>query len=619
MGISQLLAQLGTILVVGRLFAVVLRRFGQPSVIAEIVAGIALGPSVLGAVSPALMARLFPAESMPALSAVAQLGLVLFMFLVGLEFDPRLLQGQARASIAISNAGIAVPFVCGALLAVPLAERFAPEGVTTLSLALFLGTAMSVTAFPVLARILTERRLLKTRVGAIALASAAVNDVVAWCLLALVVGVVGSRGIGAALGTTGLTLAYCAALWFIVRPALAKLGPREGHHVNTDVIAAIFVLITASALATEAIGVHAIFGAFLIGAAMPRGGGLVTLVTEKMEDLVTVLLLPLFFAYSGLRTQIGLVSGTEAWLACLAIVAVATLGKFGGTLLAARWVGIGGRDAAALGVLMNTRGLMELVVLNVGLDLGVIDQRLFAMMVVMALVTTWVTSPILARLYPPERTWEENRPEDTLRRPPVEAGLLCLSDPGVAQTLVALAARWQRGGGGKLLALHLLPTERPSDYLRPAEAGDEALLAVAAAATAEGVTVAPMSFASASPAEDIRRVASSRGAALIFIGAHRPPVGSSLLGGVAGEIVRAAETDVAVVVDRLDHPPATVGAAPGLGAGPARTLLDQLVRGGLRESAPGEQPDLWVAPYGEDLDLEALPGSVVVFHGFQKA
>lgn len=614
--IALLLAQLAAILVVGRALAWVLRRLGQPGVIAEIVAGIALGPSLLGWLAPGGMATLFPPPSLPALSIVAQLGLVFFMFLVGLEFDPKLLQGQARVSVVISTAGIAVPFVLGALLAVPLSAGFAPEGVSTLSLALFLGTAMSVTAFPVLARILTERRLLRTRVGAIALASAAVNDVVAWCLLALVVGVVGSRGVGAALGTTALTLGYCAVIWFVVRPVLARLGPREGAQVNTDVIAAVFVLIAASALVTEVIGVHAIFGAFLLGAAMPRGGGLVSVLVEKVEDLVTVVLLPLFFAYSGLRTEIGLVSGTGDWIACGAIVAVATLGKFGGTALAARFVGLPRRDATALGVLMNTRGLMELVVLNVGLDMGVIDQRLFAMMVVMALVTTWITSPILARLYPPERTWAEARPEDTLRRPAADAVLICLSDPGAAATLVRLAAGLQRGGAAKrVLALHLRPTERPSDYLRGSQPEDGPLAAVAAAAESEALHVVPLAFPSATPAEDIRRVAASRGASIVLIGAHRPTVGTSVLGGLAGEIARAVEADVAIVVDRLTRAPRTVAAAADV-LDPASTrVLDALVVSGLQKVArDAEDIDLWVAPWDAPVELSSLPGSIVVVH-----
>ena len=382
MHIVQLLVQMGTIVLVGRVLALGFRRMGQPAVIAEIVAGIALGPSLFGAVAPEGMKALFPAESMQVLSMIAQLGLVLFMFLVGLELDTRLLRGQGRTSVAISASGIVLPFVLGSALAVPLHAGLAPEGVPLLSFALFLGVAMSVTAFPVLARILTERRLIRTRIGAVALAAAAVDDVTAWCLLAGVVAVASASGAVPVAKTIALAVVYVVGMFKVVRPMLARIGPRAGASLSADLVAGVFLLLLGSAALTEWIGIHALFGAFCFGVVVPRRNALASVLVEKLEDLVTLLLLPTFFAYSGLRTQIGLLDGTSAWATCAVIVLVATVGKFGGTALAARLSGLDARSASAVGILMNTRGLMELVVLNIGLDLGVISPQLFAMMVV---------------------------------------------------------------------------------------------------------------------------------------------------------------------------------------------------------------------------------------------
>lgn len=607
MHLLQLLLQIGSILLVGRVLARGLRRLGQPAVIAEIVAGIALGPSVLGAAWPEGMGLLFPADSLPHLGTVAQLGLVFFMFLVGLEFDPRLLQGQVRASVRISNAGILVPLASGAALGVPLHPLLAPEGVGLGAFSLFLGTAMSVTAFPVLARILTERRLMRTPVGSLALASAAVDDVSAWCLLALVVGVVTSGDVVGAGVTTLMALAYSAAVWFLVRPILARLGPRGGGGVSTDVVAVIFLLVFASAATTEWIGVHALFGSFLIGAAMPREGGLGPALAEKMEDFVTVALLPLFFAYSGLRTRIGLLDDPSDWALCALIVAVACAGKFGGTAIVARLSGLGWRDSSAVGVLMNTRGLMELVMLNVGLDLGVISERLFAMMVIMALVTTWITSPLLAWLYP-ERG---ERPAAPTPAPPLaQPGvLLCVSDPAVARSLVHLARAWVGAGPGRVWALHLKSTDRPRDYLRDGAATpDEPLQAVERAARGVGLLYEPVSFPSADPGADILNVAAANGHPLVVLGVHRSTLGRDTLGGVAGRVLDGAEGDVAVLLDRGLEPMKTYALRAGGEAAGAERLAARLEASGVRRVERAEEADLVVAAWAPDAELPTDDG-----------
>lgn len=390
------------VLVIGtsRLLALVLRRLGQPLVIAEVLAGIALGPSLLGALSPAAFTLFFPPASLPTLGLVSQLGLVFFMFLIGLELEPALLRGLGKSALAISNTSIAFPFLLGAGAALWLAPTLSAPGVPLLSFVLFLGVAMSITAFPVLARILSERNLVHTPVGALAITCAAIDDVTAWCLLALISAVVRSTGWAGVGLTTLFTGLYCAAMWLVARPLLARLVRErtDRRGISQRMVAFCVVLLLLSALATEAIGIHALFGAFFLGVIMPREGGLAHGLRERLEDLVVVLLLPLFFAYSGIRTQVGLLDTPLAWGLCGLLTTIAVLGKFGGATTAARLTGQTWRDSISIGVLMNTRGLMELVVLNIGLDLGVISPTVFTMMVLMALMTTVMTSPLVALL-----------------------------------------------------------------------------------------------------------------------------------------------------------------------------------------------------------------------------
>jgi Kef-type K+ transport system membrane component KefB len=297
--------------------------------------------------------------------------------------------------VAISHTSIVVPFVLGAGLALWLFTGYGSPGVSFTSFALFMGVALGITAFPVLARILTDRGLEKTELGVLALGCAAADDATAWCLLAFVVGVTQAQ-VTAPLVTCLLALAYLAVMFFAAGPLARKyLGGLSQERLTTGVVAWVLVALLASSLATEFIGVHAIFGAFVLGAVIPHDSAVARLFTHKLEDIVSILLLPVFFAYTGMRTQIALVSGPADWLVCLAIVAVATAGKVGGTFAAARLSGLTARDSAALGVLMNTRGLMGLIVLDVGLEMGVIAPTLFAMMVLMALATTMMTGPLL--------------------------------------------------------------------------------------------------------------------------------------------------------------------------------------------------------------------------------
>ncbi|MEY4509082.1 MAG: hypothetical protein RLZZ450_1204 [Pseudomonadota bacterium] len=376
----------------GALFA----RLSQPAVVGEVIAGIALGPSVLGALAPSASLYLLPPDVAPYLGILAQVGVILFMFLVGLELDTSLLRDKPHAALAISHASIIAPFVLGALTALWLYPRLSSNDVPFDLFAMFMGVAMSITAFPVLARILIDRGMNKSRLGVLAISCAAVDDVTAWCLLAVVAGMAEARAKGAML-TIALTLLYVALMFGVVRPLVSRYVRRleTQPEFSRTAITLVFVALLLSALITEAIGIHAIFGAFLLGAVIPHNGKLAESLTVKLEDLVVIVFLPAFFAFTGMRTQIGLVSGLSHWAMCGAIVLVACLGKFGGTFVAARLSGLPNRDSASLGALMNTRGLMELVVLNLGLDLGVISPTLFAMMVLMAIVTTCMTSPLL--------------------------------------------------------------------------------------------------------------------------------------------------------------------------------------------------------------------------------
>lgn len=378
-----------------RIVCMALGRLRQPAVIGEILAGILLGPTLFGWLAPALSAAVFTPAVLPSLALAAQLGVILYMVVVGLELEPATLQDASRHGVWVSMAGIALPFALGIGLAWVLDRRFVPVDVDFLPFALFIGTAMSVTAFPVLARILADRGELRSDLGRFALACAAIGDVAAWCLLALAVGLAQARS-DAALGIIGWTLAFAALSWCLVRPALrhlaAKLSPTQP--VPLWALGLALVGIGLSALATDWIGVHALFGAFWFGM-MLAGTRLGEALRTRLSGFVALALLPVFFALTGLRTEFGLVAGASDWGWVLLILVLAMTGKIVGTGLAARWRCRPWPEAWRLGVLMNTRGLMELVVLGVGLDLGLLSPTLFAMFVLMALVTTFSAAPLL--------------------------------------------------------------------------------------------------------------------------------------------------------------------------------------------------------------------------------
>ena len=396
--LARLLVQLLLILAAVRVFGAIARVLKQPTVIGEIVAGIALGPSLFAMWLPEVSAQIFPAHSLGLLQLLAQIGVIFFMFVVGLELDWTSVRKQARAAVAVSHVSIVLPFLLGVLAAFALYREHAPVGVSFQAFALFMGIAMSITAFPVLARILEERSLTKTPIGATALTCAAVDDVTAWTLLAFVVAVVTAGGAFSILvATLVFALLFLAVMSGIVRPVLVKvLAPRIGRdRYSKERIALVLGVVCAASLATEVIGLHALFGAFVAGAILPADEDFRRGLRDRLETFSAVFLLPLFFAFTGLRTQIGLLDDAGAWLTCLGIIVLATAGKFAGSALTARVMGIDWNSAFILGALMNTRGLMELIALNVGYDLGVISSEMFTSLVLMALVTTSLTGPMV--------------------------------------------------------------------------------------------------------------------------------------------------------------------------------------------------------------------------------
>lgn len=395
--LAVLLAQIVTIVMVAKLFGWICTKIGQPTVIGEMLAGIVLGPSLVGMYFPEFSAIFFPEESLGNLKFLSQIGLILFMFIVGMELDLKVLKNKAHDAVVISHASIIIPFALGLGLSYYIYETFAPDGVQFLSFGLFMGIAMSITAFPVLARIVQERNINKTKLGTIVITCAAADDITAWCILAAVIAIVKAGSVISSFYTIFLALAYVFLMIKLVRPFLKRVGDLHASKDNMSkpVVAIFFLTLIISAYATEVIGIHALFGAFMTGAIMPDNVKFRNLFIEKTEDVALVLLLPLFFVFTGLRTQIGLLDDAYSWKVAGLIIVVAVVGKFFGSALAAKFVGQNWKESLSIGALMNTRGLMELVVLNIGYDLGVLSPKVFSMMVIMALVTTFMTGPAL--------------------------------------------------------------------------------------------------------------------------------------------------------------------------------------------------------------------------------
>ncbi|HXM89258.1 MAG TPA: cation:proton antiporter, partial [Candidatus Acidoferrum sp.] len=622
----HVLLALVVVIATARAMGWVFRSAKQPPVVGEILAGIVLGPSLLGRLAPGAEGYLFPSTVGPFLNIIAQVGVILYMFLVGLELDPSLLRKRGHTTVAISHASIVTPFLLGATIALYLYPKLSTHDVPFTCFSLFLGVSMSVTAFPVLARILTDRGIHKTRMGAIALTCAAVDDVTAWCMLAFVVSVARAEASGA-LATIAMALAFIVLMAVVVRPTMVRLSLLYGNRgrLTQGVMAAIFIALLISASATELIGIHAVFGAFALGAVIPHDTGMARELTDRLEDIVIVLLLPAFFAYTGLRTQIGLVNGPEQWMMCALIVAVASIGKFGGTVVAARITGLDWRDSSALGVLMNTRGLMELIVLNIGLEMNVISPTLFAMLVIMALVTTFATTPILHLItrrqvpeieplpdlgtFSPEPAVapqaHPNRAPHTAPRPaqpparPILVGtehsaiLVPISNPEGVGVLIelALAATPHDAPPPRVLALVKTPSGGVRSGLREADQRvpprSPALSAALDLAVERGGIISPQAVWTTNPAADILAFANQPQIGWLLLGSHRAVFRSDFLGGVVREILdkaRALPVNVAVVIHGGGRPLDRVFAVVDRGTH-GRAALDLALRVALRKKS----------------------------------
>lgn len=465
--LAILLAQIVTIIIAARIMGWICIKIKQPVVIGEMLAGIILGPSLLGLYFPEFSHTLFPVESLSNLQFLSQIGLILFMFIIGMELDLNVLRNKAHDAVVISHASIVIPFTLGISLAYFLYLFAPPNDVEFLSYSLFIGISMSITAFPVLARIVQERGLQKSKLGAMVITCAAADDITAWCILAVVIAIVKAGDFASALYTIALAIAYVFIMIKIVRPFLMRVGEVKGSKeaLSKPVVAIFFIVLLLSAYATEVIGIHALFGAFMAGAIMPEGSRFRTAFIEKIEDVSTLLLLPLFFVYTGLRTQIGLLNDPQLWMITVGIILVAVIGKFAGSTLAARFVGQSWKDSLSIGALMNTRGLMELIVLNIGYDLGVLSAELFSMMVVMALVTTFMTGPsldLINFLYRPRKSsWKE----DIQNKSKFKILLsFAKSNTGISLLHLANALTLKSKNNAEITALHIEPANELHHY-----------------------------------------------------------------------------------------------------------------------------------------------------------
>lgn len=464
--LALLLAQIVTIILVARLFGWICMKIKQPSVIGEMIAGIVLGPSLVGMYFPEFSAFLFPKESLGNLQFLSQIGLILFMYIVGMELDLSVLRKKAHDAVVISHASIIIPFALGIGLSYFIYKEFAPEGIQFTSFALFIAIAMSITAFPVLARIVQERNLQKTKLGTVVITCAAADDITAWCILAAVIAIVKAGSFESSLYVILMAIAYVFFMIKIVRPFLKRIGDLQAGKstINKPMVAIFFLTLILSAYATEVIGIHALFGAFMAGAIMPENAKFRTLFIDKVEDVALVLLLPLFFVFTGLRTQIGLLNDSHLWITAGFIILTAVVGKFAGSALTAKFLGINWKESLTIGALMNTRGLMELIVLNIGYDLGVLSPQIFAMMVIMALFTTFMTGPALDFInfiFKSKKDEDESPENDAKYRV-----LLSFDHPESGSTLLKLAHDFtnKMNGNKSITAMNIAPVNEMHAY-----------------------------------------------------------------------------------------------------------------------------------------------------------
>ena len=532
--LAILLAQIATIIIVARFFGYIFKKVGQPSVVGEIIAGIVLGPSLLGRYFPEFSATLFPTQSLGNLQFLSQMGLILFMFVIGMELDLKVLRNRAHDAIVVSHASIIVPFSLGIGLAYFIYQSFAPEGVEFSSFGLFMGIAMSITAFPVLARIVQERGIQKTKLGTIVITCAAADDITAWCILAAVIAIVKAGSFISSLYVIALAAGYVLVMIKVVKPFLKRIGDLHTSHENLSkpIVAIFFLTLILSSYATEIIGIHALFGAFMTGAIIPENVKFRNIFIEKVEDVSVVLLLPLFFVFTGLRTQIGLLDDPYSWTIAGVIILVAVAGKFFGSAISAKIVGQSWKDSLSIGALMNTRGLMELVVLNIGYDLGVLTPEIFAMMVIMALVTTMMTGPALDFInYSFKRKALSTSP-DIIESTKYKV-LISFGNPQTGRSLLRIANSLTKNGNAALTAMHLTPTNELHRFNFD-EYERESFDPVLQESRSIGQKVTTLFKASTDIESDITEIANKGDFDLLLMGVGQSIFQGSLLGKILG-------------------------------------------------------------------------------------
>lgn len=535
--LAILLLQIITIIIAARILGYLCKKIRQPAVVGEIIAGILLGPSFVGLYFPHFSALLFPATSLGNLQFLSQIGLVLFMFIVGMELDLKVLRSRAHDAVVVSHASIILPFTLGVGLAYFIYQRFAPPHVPFLSFALFIGISMSITAFPVLARIVQERELTKTRLGSLVITCAAADDITAWCILAAVIAIVKAGSFTSSVYTILLAVGYVFLMLKVLRPFLKKLGDiySSRENLGKPVVAIFLLMLILSSYFTQVIGIHALFGAFMAGVIMPSNRNFRSIFIEKIEDISLVLLLPLFFVYTGLRTQISLLNDPALWIVCGLVILVAVGGKFLGSALAAKFVGQSWRDSLMTGALMNTRGLVELVALNIGYDLGVLTPQIFAMLVIMALATTFMTGPAMDLI-----NWVGSRgkprgvPEDIEERRKYRI-LIAFGNPEGGRSLLQLAYSFIRKSPfhASISALHASPVSEINQYNRE-EYERQSFLPLRTEAKEIGLEVKSLFKPSVDIDKSVADTANDGGYDFMLIGAGQSIYTGSVLGKILG-------------------------------------------------------------------------------------
>jgi Kef-type K+ transport system membrane component KefB len=545
--LAILLLQIITIIIVARSFGWIFRKIGQPSVIGEIIAGIFLGPSVVGMYFPHYSAILFPTESLGNLQFLSQIGLILFMFVIGMELDLKVLKNKANDAVVISHASIVIPFALGMGLSYFIYQdkMFTPKGVDFLSFSLFMGIAMSITAFPVLARIVQERGIHKTKLGTIVITCAAADDITAWCILAAVIAIVKAGTFASSMYIILMAAVYVLMMLFVVKPFLKKIGDLYATRENlSKPVVAIFLLtLIISSYLTEIIGIHALFGAFMTGAIMPDITKIRKIIIEKIEDVALILLLPLFFVFTGLRTQIGLINDVYLWKITGLIITVAVVGKFFGSALAAKFVGQNWRDSLTIGALMNTRGLMELVVLNIGYDLGVLSTEIFTMMVIMALVTTFMTGPAIDIINFIFKRKEVLIPNEIIENAKFKI-LISFGNNEKGKSLLRLANSFvkKQKDNSNVTALHLSLSDEVHSY-NLEEYENETFEPILAESKVLNQEITTIFKATVDIENDIADIASRGDFDLVLVGLGKSIFEGSLLGKVLGFTTRIINPD----------------------------------------------------------------------------